>query len=69
VLDHLQKSSVRFTPAERRFRFINRTPRDQIITSALDTLQKISSAKNNYVRDGLLRKSHDEEPRADQISS
>src|SRR5438270_2987745 len=63
-LEHLQKSSVRFNSGGSGS-FVSST--GLAITNhhvGLDTLQKISSEKNNYVRDGFYAKTQAEEPRA-----
>src|ERR1043166_4799585 len=63
-LEHLQKSSVRFNSGGSGS-FIFAT--GLCITNhhvGLDTLQKISSEKNNYVRDGFYAKSQKDEVRA-----
>src|SRR4029450_10162918 len=66
-LEHLQKSSVRFNSgASGSFVSAN----GLAITNhhvGLDTLQKISSEKNNYVRDGFYAKTQAEEPRATDL--
>src|SRR5437764_3789870 len=61
-LEHLQKSSVRFNSGGSGS-FVSST--GLVITNhhvGLDTLQKISSEKNNYVRDGFYAKTQTEEP-------
>src|SRR5436309_5162936 len=66
-LEHLQKSSVRFNSGGSGS-FIS--PNGLCITThhvGLDTLQKISSEKNNYVRDGFYAKTQTEEPRATDL--
>src|SRR5438309_7113150 len=66
-LEHLQKSSVRFNSGGSGS-FVSST--GLCITNhhvGLDTLQKISSEKNNYVRDGFYAKTHAEEPRATDL--
>src|SRR6266487_2364507 len=66
-LEHLQKSSVRFNSGGSGS-FVSST--GLCITNhhvGLDTLQKISSEKNNYVRDGFYAKSQAEEPRATDL--
>ena len=65
-LEHLQKSSVRLTRAEAVVRFVE-WPRHHEHHVGLDTLQKISSEKNNYVRDGFYAKTQAEEPRATDL--
>jgi nicotinamide mononucleotide adenylyltransferase len=63
-LEHLQKSSVRFNSGGSGS-FVSST--GLAITNhhvGLDTLQKISSEKNNYVRDGFYAKTQAEEVRA-----
>src|SRR5947209_8974098 len=63
-LDHLQKSSVRFNSGGSGS-FISAN--GLCITNhhvGLDTLQKISSEKNNYVRDGFYAKSQKDEVKA-----
>src|SRR4051795_5068649 len=63
-LEHLQKSSVRFNSGGSGS-FVSST--GLTITNhhvGLDTLQKISSEKNNYVRDGFFAKTQAEEVRA-----
>src|SRR5436305_12786731 len=63
-LDHLQKSSVRFNSGGSGS-FISAN--GLCITNhhvGLDTLQKISSEKNNYVRNGFYAKSQKEEVKA-----
>src|SRR6202035_5415785 len=63
-LEHLQKASVRFNSGGSGS-FISAN--GLCITNhhvGLDTLQKISSEKNNYVRDGFYAKTQAEEPRA-----
>src|SRR5436189_475298 len=60
-LDHLQKASVRFNSGGSGS-FISAN--GLCITNhhvGLDTLQKISSEKNNYVRDGFYAKSQKDE--------
>src|SRR4051812_23592266 len=63
-LEHLQKSSVRFNSGgSGSFIFAN----GPAITNhhvGLDTLQKASSEKNNYVRDGFYAKSQKDEIKA-----
>src|SRR5229473_97143 len=66
-LDHLQKASVRFNSGGSGS-FVS--PNGLCITNhhvGLDTLQKISSEKNNYVRDGFYAKTQAEEPRATDL--
>lgn len=66
-LEHLQKSSVRFNSGGSGS-FISST--GLVITNhhvGLDTLQKISSEKNNYVRDGFYAKSGKEEVKATDL--
>src|SRR5437868_9529735 len=66
-LEHLQKSSVRFNSGGSGS-FVSST--GLAITNhhvGLDTLQKISSEKNNYVRDGFYAKTQAEEPRATDL--
>ena len=66
-LDHLQKSSVRFNSGGSGS-FVS--PRGLCITNhhvGLDTLQKISSEKNNYVRDGFYAKSQNDEVKATDL--
>jgi hypothetical protein len=66
-LEHLQKSSVRFNSGGSGS-FVSSN--GLCITNhhvGLDTLQKISSEKNNYVRDGFYAKSQAEEPRATDL--
>src|SRR5882724_4127707 len=66
-LDHLQKASVRFNSGGSGS-FVSAN--GLVITNhhvGLDTLQKISSEKNNYVRDGFYAKSQAEEPRATDL--
>src|SRR5436305_2993057 len=66
-LEHLQKSSVRFNSGGSGS-FVSST--GLVITNhhvGLDTLQKISSEKNNYVRDGFYAKTQAEEPRATDL--
>src|SRR5438067_4650146 len=66
-LEHLQKSSVRFNSGGSGS-FVSST--GLVITNhhvGLDTLQKISSEKNNYVRDGFYAKTQTEEPRATDL--
>jgi hypothetical protein len=63
-LEHLQKSSVRFNSGGSGS-FVSAN--GLAITNhhvGLDTLQKISSEKNNYVRDGFYAKSQKEEVKA-----
>src|SRR5438477_4659347 len=66
-LDHLQKSSVRFNSGGSGS-FVSAT--GLCITNhhvGLDTLQKISSEKNNYVRDGFYAKSQKDEVKATDL--
>src|SRR5437588_8390563 len=66
-LEHLQKSSVRFNSGGSGS-FVSST--GLAITNhhvGLDTLQKISSEKNNYVRDGFHAKTQAEEVRATDL--
>ena len=66
-LEHLQKSSVRFNSGGSGS-FVSSN--GLAITNhhvGLDTLQKISSEKNNYVRDGFYAKTQAEEPRATDL--
>jgi peptidase S46-like protein len=66
-LDHLQKSSVRFNSGGSGS-FISAN--GLCITNhhvGLDTLQKISSEKNNYVRDGFHAKSQKDEAKATDL--
>jgi hypothetical protein len=66
-LEHLQNSSVRFNSGGSGS-FVSAT--GLVITNhhvGLDTLQKISSEKNNYVRDGFYAKTQAEEPRATDL--
>src|SRR6266480_2676353 len=63
-LEHLQKASVRFNSGGSGS-FISAN--GLVITNhhvGLDTLQKISSEKNNYVRDGFYAKSQKDEVKA-----
>src|SRR5947209_13999283 len=63
-LDHLQKASVRFNSGGSGS-FVSAN--GLCITNhhvGLDTLQKISSEKNNYVRDGFYAKSQKDEVKA-----
>ena len=63
-LEHLQKASVRFNSGGSGS-FVSAN--GLVITNhhvGLDTLQKISSEKNNYVRDGFYAKSQKEEVKA-----
>src|SRR5438067_4599863 len=67
-LEHLQKSSVRFNSGGSGS-FVSSN--GLVITNhhvGLDTLQKISSEKNNYVRDGFYAKTQAEEPRATDLA-
>jgi hypothetical protein len=66
-LEHLQKSSVRFNSGGSGS-FVSAN--GLVITNhhvGLDTLQKISSEKNNYVRNGFYAKTQAEEPRATDL--
>jgi hypothetical protein len=66
-LDHLQKSSVRFNSGGSGS-FVSAN--GLVITNhhvGLDTLQKISSEKKNYVHDGFYAKTQAEEPRATDL--
>ncbi|MDQ6654702.1 MAG: S46 family peptidase [Verrucomicrobiota bacterium] len=66
-LEHLQKSSVRFNSGGSGS-FVSAN--GLVITNhhvGLDTLQKISSEKNNYVRDGFYAKSGNEEVKATDL--
>jgi hypothetical protein len=66
-LEHLQKSSVRFNSGGSGS-FISAN--GLCITNhhvGLDTLQKISSEKNNYVRDGFYAKSQKDEAKATDL--
>src|SRR4030088_3459453 len=66
-LDHLQKSSVRFNSGGSGS-FVSSN--GLVITNhhvGLDTLQKISSEKNNYVRDGFYAKTQKEEVKATDL--
>ena len=66
-LEHLQKSSVRFNSGGSGS-FVSAN--GLVITNhhvGLDTLQKISSEKNNYVRDGFYAKTKADEPRATDL--
>ena len=66
-LEHLQKASVRFNSGGSGS-FIS--PTGLCITNhhvGLDTLQKISSEKNNYVRDGFYAKSQKDEVKATDL--
>src|SRR5947209_19435233 len=66
-LEHLQKSSVRFNSGGSGS-FVSST--GLAITNhhvGLDTLQKISSEKNNYVRDGFYAKTRAEEVRTTDL--
>lgn len=66
-LEHLQKSSVRFNSGGSGS-FVSAN--GLVITNhhvGLDTLQKISSEKANYVRDGFYAKTGAEEPRATDL--
>jgi len=66
-LEHLQKSSVRFNSGGSGS-FVSAD--GLAITNhhvGLDTLQKLASEKNNYVRDGFYAKSQAEEPKATDL--
>src|SRR5947207_7214620 len=66
-LQHLQKSSVRFNSGG-SCSFVSSN--GLVITNhhvGLDTLQKISNEKNNYVRDGFYARTQAEEPRATDL--
>src|SRR5438552_18332583 len=66
-LEHLQKSSVRFNSGGSGS-FVS--PNGLCITNhhvVLDTLQKISSEKNNYVRDGFYAQSQKDEVKATDL--
>src|SRR6478672_6597406 len=66
-LEHLQKSSVRFNSGGSGS-FVSSN--GLAITNhhvGLDTLQKLSNEKNNYVRDGFYAKTQAEEPRANDL--
>ena len=66
-LEHLQKSSVRFNSGGSGS-FVSAN--GLVITNhhvGLDTLQKISSEKNNYVRDGFYARTPAEESRATDL--
>ena len=66
-LEHLQKSSVRFNSGGSGS-FVSAN--GLVITNhhvGLDTLQKLSSEKSNYVRDGFYAKTQAEEPRATDL--
>jgi hypothetical protein len=66
-LEHLQKSSVRFNSGGSGS-FVSAN--GLVITNhhvGLDTLQKISSEKDNYARDGFYAKTRAEEPRATDL--
>ena len=66
-LEHLQKSSVRFNSGGSGS-FVSAN--GLVITNhhvGLDTLQKIGSEKNNYVRDGFYAKTQADEPRATDL--
>jgi hypothetical protein len=66
-LDHLQKASVRFNSGGSGS-FVS--PNGLAITNhhvGLDTLQKMSSEKNNYVRDGFYAKSQKDEVKATDL--
>src|SRR2546421_8186173 len=66
-LEHLQKSSVRFNSGGSGS-FVSSN--GLAITNhhvGLDTLQKLSNEKNNYVRDGFHAKTQAEEPRATDL--
>jgi hypothetical protein len=66
-LEHLQKASVRFNSGGSGSLI---SANGLVITNhhvGLDTLQKISSEKNNYVRDGFYAKTAGEEPKATDL--
>ena len=66
-LEHLQKSSIRFNSGGSGS-FVS--PNGLCLTNhhvGLDTLQKISSEKNNYVRDGFYAKSQKDEVKATDL--
>jgi hypothetical protein len=66
-LEHLQKSSVRFNSGGSGS-FVSSN--GLVITNhhvGLDTLQKISSEKNNYVRDGFYAKTEKDEVKATDL--
>src|SRR5947209_2617818 len=66
-LEHLQKSSVRFNSGGSGS-FVS--PNGLCITNhhvGLDTLQKFSSEKNNYVRDGFYAKTQKDEIKASDL--
>jgi hypothetical protein len=66
-LEHLQKSSVRFNSGGSGS-FVSSN--GLVITNhhvGLDTLQKISSEKNNYVRDGFYAKAQKDEVKATDL--
>src|SRR2546423_14523444 len=66
-LEHLQKSSVRFNSGGSGS-FVSSN--GLAITNhhvGLDTLQKLSNEKNNYVRDGFYARTQAEEPRATDL--
>src|SRR5256714_875566 len=66
-LEHLQKSSVRFNSGGSGS-FVSSN--GLAITNhhvGLDTLQKLSNEKNNYVRDGFYAKTPADEPRATDL--
>lgn len=66
-LDHLQKASVRFNSGGSGS-FVSAT--GLVITNhhvGLDTLQKISSEKSNYVRDGFYAKAQKDEVKATDL--
>src|SRR5207248_5423890 len=66
-LEHVQKSSVRFNSGGSGS-FVS--PNGLCITNhhvGLDTLQKISSEKNNYVRVGFCAKSQKDEVKATDL--
>src|SRR5215471_609901 len=66
-LEHLQKTSIRFNSGGSGS-FIS--PNGLTITNhhvGLDTLQKISTEKNNYVRDGFYAKSQKDEVKATDL--
>src|SRR6476619_8021733 len=66
-LEHLQKASVRFNSGGSGS-FVSAN--GLVITNhhvGLDTLQKVSSEKNNYVRDGFYAKTQADEQRATDL--
>ncbi|HEV3410095.1 MAG TPA: S46 family peptidase, partial [Chthoniobacterales bacterium] len=66
-LQHLQRSSVRFNSGGSGS-FVSST--GLVITNhhvGFDTLQKVSSEKNNYVRDGFHAKTHKDEVKATDL--